>query len=1147
MREAFPGHSNDGPTNTNKGSESARIAKLRSAIEEIEQRIANNAGGSISSEELRDMQQQLNRLSKQVTAAPAPKAATPTRPVARAIPIAPRVQVKPPQPQSPTANDIAALALQQDQALEVISRQFDVLKAEIATLKKDVAKPVTVQSKIGQDEIQRIARSLSGMNPTPNNDDVVDRFSNELESLRARIHEDMQREMRTTKQINERLDTLAEGVETLAVNSSNAVMPRVDDLSAQIDNMRVSIEDLPQTLSITSMEKRLNTIADQIDQITQAAPGQDMSSVEKRLDEIARALVAVSNMSARGHEDPEAMRRLEERFDGLDQAVQALAHNGSTPLESAQIAELANRIETLTDRLGSFEKYAENGDIGAASALFAGPDTSALEAQLAQLTARLDEASQVNSSAAQLSNLEAQVGKILRQMNKQTETAIVDFTPVEARLGQLESKLDTSTQFSVEAAQQAAQQAVSMLGANSDQGQAIAALSQELRALQTISQAAPDNTQSFDDMRDMLGSIADRLGQIENTLATSKADAQLNHTGPLAMPRAPQYDPEPQMAQGATAAVSAAQAVRHEAQVEPAHSPAHSYEFAPVVPQPTSTAAVAAPSLDPTNDLDNTMGFDSNEHMPIEPEARQSSALPDGIGSDDLNDMVERAAAKLDVAKASYNSAKASYGSGADNIKPDPIGAARRALQATTDEMNAARSEAEGNVEGLTDDQRKSSLLARLSTLNIRKPLIVAAAAAILLIAASTGYKALTVEGDSEVANVSAPVVEQTLVEDAVQEEAAAENEVADEPQTVAEAPANAESSDQPSALSPPEAVPAETSEQVSEQVPETTPNEVDSATLETEQPAVEDETVASVAEADETAGQQTEETMKFADVADNVGPEPFVAAARQGDPKALFELAMRYSDGKIVPRDLSQSAIWFERAAEAGFAPAQYSVGSLYEKGIGVEKNIEKAAQWYALAADQGNARAMHNLAVINAMGVGGNEANMEVAVNWFKKAAEFGIKDSQFNLGILYGQGMGVPQNLSESYKWFGIAAKTGDADAASKRDEVAKAMDSADLAQMKEVVANWKGSKPDDATNRVAVPQEWRGASKSSSNSIEMLIKKTQISLNERGFKVGEPDGLIGPKTKRAIMEFQRAAGLPITGKVDRPLVAALGVKG
>ena len=34
-------------------------------------------------------------------------------------------------------------------------------------------------------------------------------------------------------------------------------------------------------------------------------------------------------------------------------------------------------------------------------------------------------------------------------------------------------------------------------------------------------------------------------------------------------------------------------------------------------------------------------------------------------------------------------------------------------------------------------------------------------------------------------------------------------------------------------------------------------------------------------------------------------------------------------------------------------------------------------------------------------------------------------------------------MPQNLEESYKWFALVAKTGDKDAAAKRDEIANAL--------------------------------------------------------------------------------------------------------
>ena len=52
----------------------------------------------------------------------------------------------------------------------------------------------------------------------------------------------------------------------------------------------------------------------------------------------------------------------------------------------------------------------------------------------------------------------------------------------------------------------------------------------------------------------------------------------------------------------------------------------------------------------------------------------------------------------------------------------------------------------------------------------------------------------------------------------------------------------------------------------------------------------------------------------------------------------------------------------------------------------------------------------------------------------------------DSQYNLGILYARGIGVEANLAEAYKWFALAAREGDTEAAKKRDDVGARLDQA-----------------------------------------------------------------------------------------------------
>ncbi len=180
-------------------------------------------------------------------------------------------------------------------------------------------------------------------------------------------------------------------------------------------------------------------------------------------------------------------------------------------------------------------------------------------------------------------------------------------------------------------------------------------------------------------------------------------------------------------------------------------------------------------------------------------------------------------------------------------------------------------------------------------------------------------------------------------------------------------------------------------------------------------------------------------------------------AAALAGDASAAYEVAVRFSEGRVVPPNNEEAARWFERAAKKGLAPAQFRLGTLYEKGLGVKKDFIAARDLYRAAADKGHGKAMHNLAVLYAEGIDG-AADYRTAAQWFRKAADHGITDSQYNLAVLYARGIGVEQNFAESYKWFFLAAKEGDNDAAKKRDEVASHLDQQSLAAARLAAQTW-----------------------------------------------------------------------------------------
>jgi peptidoglycan hydrolase-like protein with peptidoglycan-binding domain len=55
----------------------------------------------------------------------------------------------------------------------------------------------------------------------------------------------------------------------------------------------------------------------------------------------------------------------------------------------------------------------------------------------------------------------------------------------------------------------------------------------------------------------------------------------------------------------------------------------------------------------------------------------------------------------------------------------------------------------------------------------------------------------------------------------------------------------------------------------------------------------------------------------------------------------------------------------------------------------------------------------------------------------------------------------------------------------------------------------------------------------------------IQQVQQALDQKGFKSGQPDGVLGPETKNAIKEFQQKQGWNATGELDNQTLSALGV--
>ncbi len=103
---------------------------------------------------------------------------------------------------------------------------------------------------------------------------------------------------------------------------------------------------------------------------------------------------------------------------------------------------------------------------------------------------------------------------------------------------------------------------------------------------------------------------------------------------------------------------------------------------------------------------------------------------------------------------------------------------------------------------------------------------------------------------------------------------------------------------------------------------------------------------------------------------------------------------------------------------AKAGDAEAQGAIGNIYFH----QNRFSGAAKWWRLCADQGDA-------------------------------------SCQGDLGTLYEFGLGVPKDYVEAYKWMNLGAAHGALIAPNDREEVARLMTPAQVAEAQRRSAEWK----------------------------------------------------------------------------------------
>jgi TPR repeat protein len=178
-----------------------------------------------------------------------------------------------------------------------------------------------------------------------------------------------------------------------------------------------------------------------------------------------------------------------------------------------------------------------------------------------------------------------------------------------------------------------------------------------------------------------------------------------------------------------------------------------------------------------------------------------------------------------------------------------------------------------------------------------------------------------------------------------------------------------------------------------------------------------------------------------------------YLLAARQGDPRAQFALAL-----EAEKRHDPSAMDWLEKASHGGHAPAQCVLAERFIKRMGRAREPLQGLHWYVRSSEQGHLPAFKGLLgllekdagalsltlLIQAAQAGdaesqhrlakqcmeGTAASPADALRWWEAAAAQGYAPAQRALGLQWLSGKHLERNPAKAVEWLTLAAEQNDA---------------------------------------------------------------------------------------------------------------------
>ncbi|MFQ5953452.1 MAG: peptidoglycan-binding protein [Kiloniellales bacterium] len=252
-----------------------------------------------------------------------------------------------------------------------------------------------------------------------------------------------------------------------------------------------------------------------------------------------------------------------------------------------------------------------------------------------------------------------------------------------------------------------------------------------------------------------------------------------------------------------------------------------------------------------------------------------------------------------------------------------------------------------------------------------------------------------------------------------------------------------------------------------------------------------------------------------------------FRDAAELGHAAAAYALGEAYNEGRGVEQRPDLAASWFNTAAARGDARGQFIVGAAYYAGAGVKQDHGAAVGYLTKAAEQGHPRAQFLLGEAFANGRGVHK-ELDWAARWYGMAAMQGHRAAQFAYGVLHASGLGLPRNDVAAHAWLSLAMAGGHPAAAATRNAVARRMTPADIERAELRAARF-------------VPRASGGPG---DPPTVMYVEQRLIGL---GYDVGPVDGVLGERTRAAVLTYQSTKGLAADGWISPQLLQSLRADG